>query len=218
MTRSAGSSTASRRNSRNDHFLELANRDFALDFLQQAGRRIQPARASTQWRHDGHGRERPAVRQRREDVEPRTAERPRATDQRRRNARAAPGAGIRPRKGDGPERRQAARRLELRAQPGDVERRRPLLLEPERAVGVLRPGRPPRTQRGRADLDVRRRLRQGPDGHRRVAVAQPGARNVRRRPQRTDQLRGDRAVPLGSGTRPANGLPSGPSPATAPAA
>ena len=57
-------------------------------------------------------------------------------------------------------------------------------------------GRRPRAQRRRPDLDVRRRLRQGPDGHRRVAVAQPGARNVRRRRQRTGQLGGDRPLPL----------------------
>ena len=86
--------------------------------------------------------------------------------------------------------------LELRAQPGDVERRRALLLEPERAVAVLWAGGRPRAQRRRSDLDVRRGLRQGPDGHRRVAVAQPGARKVRRRRQRTGQLRGDRPLPL----------------------
>ena len=61
---------------------------------------------------------------------------------------------------------------------------------------------------GRPDLDVRRRLLQGPDGHRRVAVAQPGARKVRRRRQRTGQLRGDRAVPVDrlQGVRARHGL------------
>ena len=83
----------------------------------------------------------------------------------------APRPVLRPRDGDGPGQRPAAARLELGAQPGDVERRRPLVLEPERAVAVLRAGRRPRAQRRRPDLDVRRGLFQGPDGHRHVAGA-----------------------------------------------
>ena len=146
---------------------------------------------------DGRGSERPTVRQQRHDLKPRAAERHRRGDgPEREHAGVAPRPVLRPRDGDGPRQRPAATGLELRAQPGDVERRRPLLLEPQRAVPVLRPGRRPRTQRRRPDLDVRGRLRQGPDRHRRVPVPQPGARKVRRRRQRTGQLCGDRAVPL----------------------
>ena len=172
-------------------------RDFALDFLQQLGgggygyRQTQPGGRMT-----AAGTSGPQVGNsgRTSSLGPQNGLD--HGDEPGRNARAAPWTGVRRGHWHGPRRRQAARRLELRAQPRDVERRDALLLEPQRAVPVLRPGRRPRTQRRRPDLDVRGRLRQGPDGHRRVPVPQPGARKVRRRRQRTGQLCGDRAVPL----------------------
>ena len=99
---------------------------------------------------------------------------------------------VRPRDGRA---RPGAAGLRIRAQPGDVDRGRPVVLEPLVVVELLRPGRRARAQRRRPEHDVRRRLLQGPDGHRRVAVAhaRPG-RLRRRRRHRPDDLRGHRAL------------------------
>ena len=48
MTRSAGSSTASRRHFRNDHFLELANRQATI-VLDSAGCDVQRDYAASLW-------------------------------------------------------------------------------------------------------------------------------------------------------------------------
>ena len=162
-----------------------------------ARRWIRVPTRPTRRNEDRARNKRPAVRQRRNRIEPGTTQHHGRRDEPEREHAGTPARPIlRPGDGHRPRRRRSAAGLELRAQPSDVERRDRLVVEPVGAVQLLRPGRGTRAQRRRPDLDVRRGLLQGPDDHRRVTVAQPGPRKLRRRRQRAGQLGGDGPLPL----------------------
>ena len=123
--------------------------DFALDFLQQLGGGAGYGHniGQPQGRMNAAGGNDPRFGNGGHDIKPRTANRNRGGDEPERDAGAAPGRRLRERHEHGARKRATAGRLELRAQPRNVQRRRALLLEPQRAVAVLRPGRRPSAAR-----------------------------------------------------------------------